>query len=124
MSRTELLMRWMRIQIKSCKIMPMVLAFFYWLNTILGYFGINQMFISLLSGMSILPLTYLYISSYALGFCSYHRMFLHYIACSELLIYIVVFFGVSISQYLLFVLLMAIAGVFLFVILYQWMKSK
>lgn len=123
-NKTKNSYKWMKIQIKTLKIIPMLLAFIYWINTILGYFGISQILLNYIAGTSLLPLSFLYISSYALGFCPYHRMFLHYIATSEITMYLIMMFGISISQYALLVLLMVIAGVFLGVILYQWLHLK
>lgn len=115
---------WMKYQIKSLKIMPMIMSILFVINTFLGYFGIGQLLINTLSGISIIPLIYLYISSYALGFCGYHRMFLHHIAVSNLFCLIDVIIGIPISGTAMFASLWVIAGVFLIVILYQWLHSK
>lgn len=123
MKNQRKLVMWHKLMIKVLKILPMLIALLYFINTILGYYGINMDIISLLSGVSILPLLFLYIASYALGFCNYHRMFLHYVAVSDFMLWIITFSEISISIYNTFFLLMVIAGIPLFIILYQWLKS-
>lgn len=123
MKNQRKLVMWHKLMIKVLKILPMLIALLYFINTILGYYGINMDIISLLSGVSILPLLFLYIASYALGFCNYHRMFLHYVAVSDFMLWIITFSEISISIYNTFFLLMVIAGISLFIILYQWLKS-
>lgn len=123
MKNQRKLVMWHKLMIKVLKILPMLIALLYFINTILGYYGINMDIISLLSGVSILPLLFLYIASYALGFCNYHRMFLHYVAASDFMLWIITFSEISISIYNTFFLLMVIAGISLFIILYQWLKS-
>lgn len=58
-------------------LIPMILAVLQGLNTIISYFGIHikafaHCFIFCLIG-------FIYIASYLLKFCEYHRMFLHYV---------------------------------------------
>lgn len=118
------LVRWNHIMIKVLKVLPVIMGLLYFINIILGYFGISMLFISLLSGVSLLPLIFLYIASYALGFCNYHRMFLHYIATSDFILYLISFIGITLSTYYIFLIMMVLAGVFLFIILYQWLHKK
>jgi uncharacterized integral membrane protein len=62
------------------KIIPMTIAILSILNSVLSYFNINVVLFSYIGGISILPLIFLYLTSYVFSFCSYHRMFLHYIS--------------------------------------------
>jgi hypothetical protein len=117
-------MKWMRRCIKTMKITPMTLAFLYWLNTILGYIGWSQVFINLFAGVSVIPLIVLFVASYAFRFCGYHRMFLYYIVVSNSFCWLDVLFMFPLSNFCMFAILMVIAGVFLAVILYQWLHSK
>jgi hypothetical protein len=100
----------------------MVIAILYLLNTILSYIGIDTVILSLLGGMSILPLIFLYLTSYVFKFCAYHRMFLHYIVVCDIINYIDYYYGIPLSDRSLFALNIIIAGVFLFVILYLKFK--
>lgn len=116
--------KWMKMQIKTLKVMPMSLALIYFINTILGFFGISQVFLGIVGGCSIITLLFLFISSYALGFCGYHRMFLYYISSSNAFCLINEFLGFPLVGIYGYACLWVIAGVFLIVILYQWLHSK
>ena len=68
-----------KIELYIIKVIPYLLAFFYLLNTTLSYFYINVPLISYIAGISLLPLLFLYISSFVFRFCIYHRLPLYYI---------------------------------------------
>ena len=57
----------------------MLLAFITLLNSILSYFNIDLVILSYIGGVSLIPILFIYITSYTFKFCEYHRMFLHYI---------------------------------------------
>lgn len=67
------------------KLLPMIMAGLYFLNTVLSYFYMDYEIISYVSGIGILPLLFLYLTSYCFGFCSYHRVPLHYIICNDVI---------------------------------------
>ena len=58
----------------------MVIALAYLVNTVSSYFGVDIPILASIAWMSLIPLIFMYISSYVFKFCEYHRMFLHYIA--------------------------------------------
>ena len=62
----------------------MVMAAICFADTICSYFGIDLPILSYLGGSSILTLLFLYLSSYVFRFCSWHRMFLHYIVVNNI----------------------------------------
>jgi hypothetical protein len=68
-------------------------------------------------------LVFMYISSYVFRFCSYHRMFLHYIVINDLINLTDYYYTLPISDWELFILHMSIAGVSLFIILYLYVKG-
>jgi hypothetical protein len=68
-----------KIELYIIKVIPYLLAFFYLLNTTLSYFYIDIPLISYIVGISLLPLLFLYISSFVFRFCIYHRLPLYYI---------------------------------------------
>ena len=107
-----------KIELYVLKVIPMTMAVLYLLNTILFYFGIDLEILSYLGGVSFLTLGFLYLSSYVFKFCSYHRMFLHYIVVSNLICIYDTYVGISLSDGNLFILNMSVAGIFLFIILY------
>lgn len=107
-----------RSEIGLLRILPMLLAFIYVLNTTLSYFNIDILLPSILGGMSLLPLLFLYVSSYAFKFCSYHRMFLHYIVIVDILNYIDYYVVLPLSDRELVSLHLVLYCFFLFLTLY------
>lgn len=112
------------IEIKILKILPFILALFYYINVVFNLFGINLDIISYLSGMSFIPLLFMYISSYVFQFCEYHRLPLHYILMNNLLSIIGYEFDISISVWLYTILHNILFGIVLFIIIYLYLKSK
>ena len=111
-----------KIELYLLKIIPMIIAGLYLLNTILSYFYIDIPLLSVIGGMSILPLIFLYVSSYAFKFCEYHRMFLHYIVVCDSIAYIEYYSGGILSDRSYLLLHIIIAGLFLYIILYLKFK--
>lgn len=111
-----------RSEIELLRILPMLLAFIYVLNTILSYFNIDILLPSILGGISLLPLLFLYVSSYAFKFCSYHRMFLHYIVIVDVLNYIDYYVVLPLSDRELVSLHLVLYCFFLFLTLYLKFK--
>lgn len=98
---------------------PMVIAVLYLADTILSYFtSRSYTIISIIGGMSILPIIFFYVASYTFGFCKWHRMFLHYIVVNEILSWYDHLIGIPLNDVHLFMMNMIIAGLFLFLIIY------
>ena len=106
----------------SLKVIPMILALTALLNTLFSYFDIESEYLSYIAAA--LVLAFLYIASYAFHFCSYHRMFLHYFVVNLILNTWDYYWGIPVSDKGLFLLYMSITGIFLFVILYLYLKSR
>lgn len=113
-----------KIQLYILKVIPMVMAFICLSNTILGYFDIDLAFFSYLGSCSALMLIYLYIASYVFKFCSYHRMFLHYIVVITVINTYDYYVGIPIDDLKLLILYLTITGIFLFLILYKHVKTR
>jgi hypothetical protein len=114
-----------KVEIGLLKIIPMVLAGIYLSNTILSYFlDIDLIILSYIGGISLLPLIFLYLSSYVFRFCIYHRVFLHYIFINELILILDTHIGLPISDLEYFCLQMSIFGISLFLFLYLYVKSN
>lgn len=112
-----------KIEIWLLKVIPMLIAALYLLNTVLSYFYIEISALSLVGGLSLLPMLFLYISSFVFHFCAYHRMFIYYVAVSDLLSYAdYIFDGLPIPNRSYLLLHIVIAGLFLFIILYLKFK--
>lgn len=113
-----------KAELISLKIIPMLLALITLLNTVLSYKGIDIPLLSYIAGVSLLPLLFLYLSSYVFRFCAYHRMFLHYVAVNWILNIVDYYWGIPISDKDMFLVYMAIAGVSLFLILYLYLRHR
>ena len=109
-----------RIELYLIKVIPMLVAFTQVLNTILSYFYIDATFTGYV--IMYLLMGFLYISSYVFRFCSYHRMFLHYITINLTLNIIDYYYTIPVSDKGIFIMYLSLAGIFLFIILY--LKQK
>ena len=112
-----------KIELYLLKVMPMLLATIYLVNTVLSYYDIIIPVLSYIGGLSLIPLVFMYTSSYVFRFCSYHRMFLHYIVVNDLINLTDYYCTLPISDWELFILHMSIAGVSLFIILCLYVKG-
>lgn len=101
----------------------MLIAAIYLINTILSYYSIIVPALSHIGGLSFIPLVFMYVSSYVFKFCSYHRMFLHYIVINDLINIIDYYYTLPISDWELFTLHISIAGICLFIILYLYVRN-
>lgn len=111
-----------KLELYSAKVVPMLMAGITLANTVLSYLGIQLVCLSYISGISLLVLIRFYITSYTYRFCSYHRMFLHYILISNSVALYDYHVGIPLNNTNLFALNMIIAGVSLFIILYLKFK--
>lgn len=73
-----------KLELYSVKTIPIIISIGYFLNTILAYFNLRLEILSALCGMSVFPLIFIYLSSKVFKFCLRHRLFIHYIAFSEI----------------------------------------
>jgi hypothetical protein len=106
------------------KIIPMLIAILYLINSILSYFNIDLIIWSLLGGLSVLPWLFIYMASFALRFCAYHRMFLYYVLVVDVINYIDYYYGIPFTDKYMFVLHIIVAGLFLFLVLYFHQKCR
>ena len=113
-----------KIELCLLKVLPMIIALFYLINTVTSYFNMDIPILSSIAGLSIIPLIFIYVSSYAFKFCEYHRMFLHYIAINDTINIYDYYIGIPLDNLSLFSLQMIIAGISLFLILYLYLKHK
>jgi len=112
-----------KIGLYLVKIIPVITAVLYLLNTILSYFELRLEILSMICGMSLLPWLSLYVFSWLLKFCIYHRLFLYYIMTNEIVSWYdyKIGFDISDANYLRFHLM--IAGIFLLLIVYSKFKK-
>ena len=106
------------------KVLPMIMAGLFLLNTVLSYFYIEVSAISYLAGVGIVPWLFIMVASYIFKFCEYHRMFLWYILVNNILCWLDYEYTLPISNRSLFLVHIIVAGGFLFLVLYFWRRCK
>ena len=112
-----------KVTLVLLKIIPMLLAFCYVLNTTLYIFGIDSYILSHIAGMSLLPMIFLYLTSYVFQFCEYHRMFLHYVVLNDIINILDVYFGENISNWIYISIHLILLFVCLVIILYLYKRK-
>ena len=111
-----------KLTIGTLKVIPMLLAVTTLLNQTLSFFNIDWEILGFVGGVSLLPMIFLYLASYCFRFCSYHRMFLHYVVVCDIITLYDYYIGIPVSSVTLFLLNLIIAGITLFIILYLHQK--
>ena len=104
------------------RILPMLIAGLYLLNTVLSYFDVDWPVISYVANFFLW--LFVMLASYKLHFCEYHRMFLWYIFTNNIICIADTEIGLPISNWSYFVLHIIIAGIFLFLILYLHQRER
>lgn len=113
-----------KLELLLLKFLPFVIALIYFINTLLSLFKIDLPILSYIVGISLLPIVFMYLSSYVFQFCEYHRLPLHYIVINIILCSIEYYVGIPMSVKGLMALHCCIFGICLFVILYLYLKSR
>ena len=113
-----------KIELFLLKIIPMLMAVCSACNSILSYFDIEVVIINYIGGVSLLPLIFLYLSSYVFKFCAYHRMFLHYLLITDIINIYDYHIGIPLDNLEYLCLHMIITVLSMFIILYLYMNKK
>lgn len=106
------------------KVIPMLISICYLANSIVSYFGYTFEIFSMIGGMSILPLLFLFLSAEVFRFCLYHKMFLYYILSADIINYVDYFIGIDVSDFNYLIIHAILAGIFLFIILYLYKLKR
>lgn len=112
-----------KMELGLLKVLPMLLALVSLANSILSYFRIDLPILSYIGGISIISMSFLYLSSYVFRFCAYHRMFLHYVVVTWVINIVDYYIGIPVSDLTYLCLQMIVAGIALFLILYLYVKN-
>ena len=113
-----------KVELLLLKILPVLISLIYFTNTLFSLFSIDLPILSYIGGMSLIPIIFIYISSYVFQFCEYHRLPLHYVVVNIILCSIDYYIGIPISTRLLIVLHCCIFCIFIFVIIFLYLKSQ
>lgn len=112
-----------KIQLYLLKVIPMVMAFICLINTVTSYYDIDLPILAYIASNSILTIVFFYISSYVFRFCMFHRMFIHYNTLMWLLNIYDMYVGIPIDDRELLSVYLIITVVFMFIILYIYVKN-
>lgn len=115
------LYRWLLL---ATKLLPMLLAFFHLLNVIFAYFGLNELALNYIAGISLLPLAYLYLASYTFQYCKTYRYYLHYCVGIDIINVYDYYFPIPISNQNFCLGLVGFTIIMLFIILYKNVISQ
>lgn len=102
------------------KLIPIILAILSYLNCVVAYFGIQVKVLA--HAFMFFLISFIYIASYVLKFCEYHRMFLHYIVVIYLINCYDYYIGISFNDTEMFI----VTGIltFLAMVLTLYFKLK
>ena len=91
-----------KINILILKILPLILALFYFLWNVLCTLGVSIKLFSYLGSLSIIPAIFILISSKTFEFCVTHRIPIYFILTMNLINYVLslVLFSISVKWYL------------------------
>lgn len=67
------------LEIRSTKVLPIIIALLYIVNATLSYFYYDVEELAIVGGMSLLPLSKLLLDSFTYKLCFHHRIFIYYI---------------------------------------------
>lgn len=103
------------------KIIPVLIGIIIFANTVLSYFEcypkiLNYLIVALL-------FAFIYMASYLLKFCEYHRVFLHYAVVIYILTVIDLYVAIPLSDYNLMILYSILAAISLFITIYLKFKN-
>lgn len=101
-----------KIELWILKFLPFVLALFNFIDSALRCMGIVCVPISYLGGISIIPMIFLFISSFVFKFCIWHRIPLYYTTTSEIFNLIDYLFLPHISNHIILIIYSLMFGLF------------
>lgn len=103
------------------KVVPTIIGIFYFINTILSYLGYNIKIINYI--VFYLLIGFLYLASYLLRFCEYHRMFLHLAVVIHIINLYDYYIGIPIDYFDIMILYSIITLMFMFIAIYFKLKN-
>lgn len=80
------------------KYLPYVISLLYMVNTLLYFYGIDVPILSILAGMSLLPVLYFISVSFTFNYCLYHRLPLYYVIVNDTISWIEYTIGLPITD--------------------------
>jgi hypothetical protein len=113
-----------KLMLVVLKVLPMVMALGFVLsNTIPRINPVLNMIVHI-CGLTIPQFAFMYLSSYIFRFCSYHRIFLHYILAIQAITITDWYIGIPISNNEIRYLQYAVSVVFAIIAIYLYIKHR
>lgn len=104
--------------ILATKVLPMVIAAIYFLNSTISFCYGNDIPLNYIGGVSLLLVLHLYLASYTFKLCEYYRMYLHYIIVITIINIYDYYIGISINDLNLYLITVLITIITMFIIIY------
>lgn len=111
-----------KLTLLSVKYIPILLAIVEFVAVILSYCGISTAILGVLLGTSLVTLIPMYIMSYTFKFCKYHRMVINYVTTNKIILLVDTIVTIPFGDAAFLLILLAIAGTFLALTIYNYMK--
>lgn len=102
----------------ATKVLPMIIAAIYFLNSTISFFYGNDIPLNYLGGVSLLPVLYLYLASYTFKLCEYYRMYLHYIVVINIINIYDYYIGIPIDDISMYLLCVLLTTLTMFIVIY------
>ena len=102
----------------ATKVLPMIIAAIYFLNSTISFFYGNDIPLNYLGGISLLPVLYLYLASYTFKLCEYYRMYLHYIVVINIINIYDYYIGIPIDDISMYLLCVLLTTITMFIVIY------
>ena len=108
----------------ATKVLPIIIAAIYFLNSTISFFYGNDIPLNYLGGVSLLPVLYLYLASYTFKLCEYYRMYLHYIVVINIINIYDYYIGIPIDDISMYLLCVLLTTITMFIIIYLKLFRK
>lgn len=102
----------------ATKVLPIIIAAIYFLNSTISFFYGNDIPLNYLGGVSLLPVLYLYLASYTFKLCEYYRMYLHYIVVINAINIYDYYIGIPIDNMSMYLLCVLLTIITMFIVIY------
>ena len=103
------------------KVIPVILALLNFINYIISYLGYECKIVA--HGFVFLTISFIYVASYVLHFCEYHRICLHYVVIIYIINCVDYYIGIPISDFNIIALYFSITFIAIILIIYFKLKN-
>lgn len=97
------------------KYTPWLIGASYFIQIVLGCFGIESFSLSILFGVSVIPALLLCLFSYFLGYCIWNRLPLYYVIFADALNAIDFYIGIPVTGKWMLIIYLLLIGIFILI---------